>query len=124
MIIKNEVNLHDKSIEYIKEALGQYSEVEHMSIVENPIIHLYPKKDTYTEDGELAGYIDSLFFEAHIYNTKNMTVWKSSDLHDGIIPFEDLNVSQIKVFKDLSTMIVLRGRYRVSRNTAISIGKL
>lgn len=124
MIIKNEINLHEKSIDYIKESLGQYSEVDNMSIVENPIIHLYPKKDTYTEDGELTGFIDSLFFEAHIYNTKNMTVWKSCKLHDGIIPFDDINVSQIKVFKDLSTMIVLRGKYNVSPNTAISIGKV
>lgn len=124
MIITNEVALHQNSVNYAKETFEQYTEVDSMRYVENPIIHMYPKEDTYEENGELNGYIDALFFEAHIYDTKNMTVWKSKKLHDGIMPYADLNVSQIKVFKDLSTMIVLHGKYQISRSTAMSIGKV
>jgi hypothetical protein len=124
MIIKNEIELHQKSVEYIKETLGQYTEVDSLDTVENPIIHIYPIKDTYDKDGELDGYIDALFFEAHIYDTKNMKVCKSKKLHDGIMPFADLFIPQIKVFKDLSTMIVLHGKYNIGRYTAMSIGKV
>ncbi|MGE6259267.1 hypothetical protein ACQKCU_15410 [Heyndrickxia sporothermodurans] len=53
-----------------------------------------------------------------------MTVWKSRQLHDGIIPFSDLNVSQIKAFKDLSFMVALSGEYTFSLGTALSIGKV
>lgn len=123
MIVKNEVELHQNSVDYVKETFSMYTEVFDLNKgLKNPIIHIYPVEDTYNQDGELNGYIDALFFRIDVYDTQNMTVYKGTKLHDGILPFKDLNVSQIKVFKDLSTMIVLRGKYTVSVNhTAVDI---
>ncbi|ALS22146.1 hypothetical protein [Paenibacillus naphthalenovorans] len=115
MLINNQIELHQKSVDYVKEVFSKYIEVEQLdSIVTNPIIHIYPKKDTYEQDGKLNGYIDALFSEFHVYDTEKKTVWKSKRLHDGICPYEDLYVNQIKIFKDLSTMISLKGKYIVS----------
>ncbi|WP_133065299.1 hypothetical protein [Virgibacillus profundi] len=92
-----------------------YTEIYQISEqIKNPIMHMYPIKDTYDPDGGLSGYIDALFFKMNVYDTENMTVYKDENLHDGILPFKELNVSQIKIFKDLSTMIVLRGEYAIS----------
>jgi hypothetical protein len=94
-------------------------------VLKNPIIHIYPKYDTYNADGELEGYIDSLFCDIHVYDIERMTKWKSKRTHDGIMPFANLNIDQIKIFKDLSTMICLQGEYRLSgSSTAFSVGKI
>lgn len=125
-ITTNEIVLHNKSVDYINETLTQYTKVERLSeIIENPIIHMYPKKDTYDSDGELNGYIDALFFELYIYDTDKMTVWKSNRLHDAIMPAcKHIEIGQIKVFKDSSTMIVLNGHYTFSANAALSVLKV
>ncbi|MED3562382.1 hypothetical protein [Bacillus xiapuensis] len=117
MIVKNEVELHQNSVDYVKEVFSMYTEVYDLNKhIKNPIIHIYPVEDTYDQNGELNGYIDALFFKMNIYDTENMTVYKSEKLHDGILPFDNLHVSQIKIFKDLSTMIVLRGKYTITDN--------
>ncbi|PHA03034.1 hypothetical protein COE51_01440 [Bacillus pseudomycoides] len=119
MIVKNEVELHENSVEYLREVFTIYTEVDSLSrAVKNPIIHIYPEEDTYDEQGNLNGYIDSLFMTVCIYDTDKMTVYKSKNLHDGIMPFGMLNVSKIRIFKDLSTMIVLRGTYRINTSFA------
>lgn len=115
MIIKNEIEIHDKSVEYLKDIFSRYKEIYELNKnINNPIIHMYPVEDTHDEDGDLNGYIDALFFKLHIYDPENGTVYKGNRYHDGILPFKELNISQIKIFKDLSTMIVLRGRYNIS----------
>lgn len=118
MIVKNEVELHQESVKYIREVLGMYTEIDRLDDTKhfkNPIIHIYPIKDTYDVNGELRGYIDSIFFNLHFYDTENKTVWKSKRSHDAIIPFmANANFSQIKIFKDLSTLIALSGNYRVN----------
>lgn len=123
MIIKNEVELHQNSVDYMKEVFSMYTEVYDLSKgLKNPIIHIYPVEDTYDQHGELNGYIDALFFRVNVYDTQNMTVYKGTKLHDGILPFKDLCISQLKIFKDLSTMIVLHGNYTISVNhTAVDI---
>lgn len=125
MIINNEVELHEYSVSYMKRVFMQYKEIETLpSLVENPILHLYPVKDTYELDGELNGYSDSLFFNLNVYDPVNMVSWKSKQLHDGIIPFSEIMVQQIKIFKDLSTMISLSGSYKLSQMQGFSIGRL
>jgi hypothetical protein len=123
MIVKNEVELHQNSVNYVKEIFSMYTEVFDLNKgLKNPIVHIYPVEDTYDQSGDLNGFIDALFFRIDVYDTQNMIVYKGTKLHDGILPFKDLNVSQIKIFKDLSTMIVLRGNYTVSVNhTAVDI---
>ncbi|WP_339193763.1 hypothetical protein MKY95_18685 [Paenibacillus sp. FSL P4-0176] len=125
MIVKNEVVLHEHSVSYMKRVFMQYSEIETLpSLVENPILHLYPVKDTYELNGELNGYNDSLFFNLNVYDPVNRVSWKSKQLHDGIIPFSEVMVQQIKIFKDLSTMVSLSGSYRLSQMQGFSIGRL
>lgn len=118
MIVKNEVELHQESVKYIKEVLGMYTEIDRLDDTKhfkNPIIHIYPMQDTYDVNGELRGYIDAIFFNLHLYDTENKTVWKSKRPHDAIIPFmRNATFSQIKIFKDLSTLIALDGVYRVN----------
>lgn len=117
MIIKNEIELHQNSVDYVKETFSRYIEVYDLSKrIKNPIIHIYPVEDTFDKDGSLNGYTDALFFKIHVYDTENMTVYKGEKLHDGILPFKNINVSQIKIFKDLSTMLVLRGNYHIFVN--------
>ena len=115
MIIKNEIELHQESVDYAKRVLGGYLEVQHLEeVLNNPILHIYPIEDTHDKDGNLDGYIDALFCNIHIYDTENRRVLKRSKLYDGIIPQGNLSISQIKIFKDLSTMIVLHGKHRVN----------
>lgn len=124
MRILNDIDLHQESVDYLSKVFKEYREIEAIpDTIKDPIIHIYPKKDTYESDGELNGYTDALFSEIHIYEPHNMTVWKSRRLHDAINSFEDLTVKQIKIFKDLSTMITLSGRYRVSSFTALELRK-
>lgn len=118
-MVKNEVELHQESINYIHSTFSLYNEVNQLDVsITNPIIHIYPVKDTYDKEGELSGYVDALFFRVDIYDTENSTVCKGKKLHDAIIPFEELRVKQIKIFKDLSTMIVLKGSFQISINFA------
>jgi hypothetical protein len=122
MLIKNEVKLHPDSVKYINETLGQYTESKDTPfVIEDPVFHLYPVIDTFTEEGELIGFIDAVFFKLHIYDTKNMTVYKPKGIHDAIIPYNDIKVNQIKIFKDLSTLVHLRGKYELGYGTALTV---
>ena len=115
MITLNGIEIHQNSIDYVKEIFSKYTETTELkSTYKSPIIHMYAKEDTYDEQGNLNGYIDGLFFELHLYDTENSTVWKSNRYYDGICPFDDLRVSQIKIFKDMSTMIALSGLHEVN----------
>lgn len=124
MIVKNEIDLHRNSIEYINEVFKQYKEVNtFFDTVIDPIIHMYPKEDTYDESGKLNGYTDAIFCEIHIYDTSNLTVYKSQRLHDSLNSFSDLCVQQIKIFKDLSTLIKLKGTYKINFFTSLELRK-
>lgn len=123
MIVKNEVKLHQNSIDYLKKTLGQYTVVEKLEDeINNPIIHMYPVEDTFNEDGEKNGGTDSIFFRVDIYDTVKMTVYKGEKLHDNVMPFNNINVSQISIFKDLSTLLSFHGKYTVSEDfTSVSV---
>ncbi|WP_336763471.1 hypothetical protein [Paenibacillus sp. USHLN196] len=125
MIVKNEIKIHENSVNYMKRVFMQYKEIETLpNVVENPIIHLYPVKDTYETNGELNGYNDALFFQLHVYDPVGMVSWKSKQLHDGIIPFSEVMIQQIKIFKDLSTLVSLSGSYKMSQMQGFSIGRV
>lgn len=116
------VPIHQNSEAYLADVFEQYEEVEFMGEIENPIIHIYAKKDTYEiETGELNGYIDSLFCEYHFYDTKNMKCYKSNRNHDAIYFDNNIRVSNVKVFKDGSTLVQCYGKYDISYGTAIHL---
>jgi len=122
--ITNSFIIHQKSVDYMDDVFGKYVQDQHFErYIQNPIIHLYPTKDTYDQDGNLNGYIDALFMDIHIYDTINMKKYLLKN-KDGIFGDNNLTVSQIKAFKDGSTMIVLRGRYELFNGQAIHIMKL
>lgn len=122
-VVKNEVELHQNSVEYVLDTLSMYKEVDQFDeYINDPIIHLYPVADTYSQDGILEGFSDALFFKMDVYDTKMLTTRKGVKLHDGILPSPEVSFSQIKIFKDMSTMIVLRGKYIIpTSTTAVSI---
>lgn len=125
MLIKNEIELHSNSVQHMKETFAMYERSEDLDqVLENPIIHIYPKEDTYDSDGELNGFIDAIQFVVDIYDTNNKKVKKGTRLHDAIIPQTDWKVSQLKIFKDLSTMIVLIGKYEFAFFQALEINRV
>lgn len=113
------IPIHEESKQYIEETLSRYTEVYEMKHIENPIIHMYAKEDTLNEDGELNGYNDSLFFECHLYDTKKMEVYKTGN-KDSLWFGEGVQPSNVKLFKDGSTLVHLRnGKYKVGYYTSL-----
>jgi hypothetical protein len=120
------IPIHKDGELYIQEIKDSYEEVTSMNQIENPIIHMYAKEDTRDlNNGELYGYIDSLFCEYHFYDTKNNKVFKSKRNHDALYFDSEVQVFNVKVFKDGSTLIQLRsGKYEISSGTAVHIYKV
>ncbi|MDT0160423.1 hypothetical protein [Bacillus sp. AG4(2022)] len=117
------IPIHKNSRQYIIDTLGSYEAVDSMKLIENPIIHMYAKEDTLDlETGELNGYTDSLFSEYHFYDTKAMKVFRSKRFHDAIYFDSDVHVSNVKLFKDGSTLVQLsNGLYEISNGQAVHI---
>jgi hypothetical protein len=107
--MKIEVPITKFSEEYIIATLGQYKEISELEPISGRcIIHMYPKHDTVKDDNgdDLRGYLDAMNCDLHIYDVNKMTVYKT-EYHDAISLY-DTNLSiMVKVFKDLSTMIIL-----------------
>lgn len=116
------IPIHQESEKYIKETLSQYTEInKRIDFIDDPIIHIYAIKDTRDlGTGELNGYSDSLFCEYHFYDLKNETVYKSRQ-HDGLWFGEGVSPSNVKIFKDGSTLVQLRGRYDVMIGTSVHL---
>lgn len=119
------IPIHQESQQYIVKTFGWYEEVESMPLIENPIIHMYAKEDTLDlETGELNGDADSLFSEYHFYDTKASKVFKSKRIHDAMYFDTDVHVSNVKLFKDGSTLVQLsNGMYEISNGQAVHIYK-
>lgn len=118
--MKIEVPLYKESEKYIKETFSRYTESKKLPFsltLDNCIIHMYPHSDTYDDNGELNGYVDALFFRAHIYDVKNGVVYKS-EIHDAI--FTEANC-QIKYFKDMSTMVHFERPINIIMGRAIHV---
>jgi len=104
--MKIEVPLALKSHDHIRNLAKIYTETNEPPKIINgrTLIHIYPKSDTiedYSDDSH--GFVDALNCEIHIYNTDNMTVFKT-ERHDQVEMRVPCNV---RIFKDLSTMLII-----------------
>jgi len=118
-----EIDIMKESYEYIQKTFSQYTETDDPinKIEERAIIHLYPKEDTYDENGGLNGYTDALFFEGVIYDTKNMIFYRSKRKHDAV---RSAVPTETRAFKDLSTMIIIDGGVTINYLQEINVHKL
>lgn len=124
-LMQKVIDLHEFSLQYMERIGSIYTEEElaRDTIVSNPIIHLYAEKDTYSSDGELNGYIDSLFFKAIVYDTNLNIKYTLNRLHDAV-DFYKGTPNQTKIFKDGSTMLVAHGKYWVNPLTNLCLHRV
>lgn len=104
--MKIEVPLSHKSLQWINFLKDNYKETKELpsKINGRTLIHIYPKEDTLNDNNDNStGFVDVLNCEVHIYNTDNMTVFKTRK-HDQIEVEVPCNV---RIFKDLSTMLII-----------------
>jgi len=118
--MKIEVPLNEESVQLIQDTFTSYQEDDKIPKVlyGRTIIHVYPKKDTINEDGEYEGFYDSLFFNFDIYNTDNEKVYKRSALYDELVIETPC---RIRVFKDLSTMIIIDDNISIGGSQSILV---
>lgn len=118
MIIKNEINITEESEYKLRELFSRYKETEEQPEVINDwcVIHLYPKEDTINENGETNGYCDALFFDIHVFNCDNKTVYKARGWYDAIHVEKKC---ELRLFKDMSTMLIFRDGVEISWGQAI-----
>lgn len=125
--MSDSIKLHDMSVEYLKSVFKGYHErvVDSSSFssytIDEPIIHLYADSDTYAEDGQLNGYVDSLFFNAHVYDPIRMVVYDRGKF-DGLETWA-ADVNYVRIFKDGSTMISLKGKHIFNETAVLSAYK-
>jgi len=120
--MKIEVPISEDSQEYARKVLSQYEEVtEPIKEIESRcVLHLYPNHDTMIDEiDEITGYIDALFCELHVYDVQNRKVYKHKYC-DGVITNGVLNQST-RIFKDLSTMIIIEEPVKISYYTAVEV---
>jgi hypothetical protein len=117
-LVQDEIPLHQDSVEYL-DILSKYEKVdEFKKQFKSPVIHLYAKRDTYDENGDLDGYKDALFFECYIYEPDTMTVYKSPRLHD-TVRFNEATPNDVRIFKDGSTLLSFFGEVEVELLTSV-----
>ncbi|MEM4994831.1 hypothetical protein WKH56_19915 [Priestia sp. SB1] len=120
MKINMEVDLTVENLDYIEKVFSQYDESteEINEIKGRAIIHMYPKSDTHNKNGSLDGFIDALFFEAHIYDVDNNRVYRTGATKDEIqIDVE----SRVRFFKDLSTMIIINTPIKIRYGQSMTV---
>lgn len=117
------IKLHEQSIDYLNSVFKRYKKEENHErgiTLDKCVIHLYPIKDTYDENGNLSGYADSLFFRADIYDIVNFKKY-SHEYHDSILFMNDTPHPIIKIFKDGSTILHFEQGIGLTFFTSISI---
>jgi hypothetical protein len=113
------VSISDKSIRYIKDIFSKYTETGTLpDVIENVVIHMYPKEDTTPNDDDLNGYEDSIFSEVKIYMPKSKTVFIVPRLCDAVFVAKRNN---IRIFKDGSTCISISGKLSIDIGQAIHV---
>ena len=119
--MKIEVNHHPDSEEYIKKVFSMYTETDKAPdyIKGKCIIHMYPVLDTIVNGiyNDLEGFVDAYNCEVHIYNCTNKIVYKTKH-HDQIDIKADCRV---RIFKDISTMVIFDGGVRISYGQSIQV---
>jgi len=117
-----DVFLSNKSLEYIKSVFGGYTKTNTLpSVVENVVIHMYPKEDTTPNDEDVNGYMDAIFAKVKIYMPKIKKVFIVQRLCDAIFVEKGSNV---RIFKDGSTCISVDGKLNISIGREIRVGLL
>ena len=115
-----DVPLYKESEKLIAETFSEYKEGKELpkTLHGRTVIHMYPVKDTYDENGQLNGFIDSLFFRFDIYNIPTKKVYRKNGLYDEFV----IDVpTRVRAFKDLSTMIVIEKSVRIEGFQSILI---
>lgn len=122
MIIKRQIHLNKKSRHYLNE-LEKYEEVDTLPSVlyGRTIFHIYPKRDTLNR-GISRGFEDAIESKVAIYNSQENknTKYKSKRLHDEVASNAPV---RIRIFKDLSTMLIIDVPIRVEFNQSINISE-
>jgi hypothetical protein len=120
--MKIEVTHHKDSEYLINQTFEMYAETNEFpyTIEGRCIIHLYPESDTITDDG-LEGYQDAMNCKLAIFDCERRVVYYSKRMHDSVFL---LVPSSVKVFKDLSTMIIIDGGVNLSRGQGIIVDKM
>ena len=123
------VEICEKSKKYIEETFSEYmdgKEITWQNLFKNfegkIILHVYPTKDTINDDDEQStGYISSLLFDVHIYDTESMQKYVLKN-KDGI-SFEGFSDIGMQVFKDGSTLFELKGKIHIELFQKLTIRK-
>lgn len=116
------IPIEQESIEYLEKVFKDYKEVNKPieEIKGRCIIHIYPVEDTYNSKGELRGYCDAILCDMHVYDCKNEIVYKTNN-HDSV----SINAPcQTRIFKDLSTMLIIDGGVQLMYCTTLSVHEL
>jgi len=109
--VENRIELHPKSVEYMDEVMEQYTESDGSAPRDYPkgvILHMYPTKDVYDKKGNLCGYQDGLLFRLRIFDQATKKVYTYEN-RDAITLDYTADYMFVRVFKDMSTMVVIRG---------------
>lgn len=85
------------------------------------IVHMQPLQDTVSDNWNIYGFIDSYNCEIKIFDYKKKLFYVSQTLHDEI----DIQVPcKLRVFKDLSTMLIIRFPVRIKYARTVVIDKI
>jgi len=121
--MKMEVELSKKSQEYIDFLTENYTQIFECpkQITGSTLIHIYPMKDTLNDESEdSSGFEDALNCEIHIYDKDNRTVFVTKT-HDQIEVEVPCN---IRIFKDLSTMLIIDTPVRFGMFQSLEVRKV
>jgi len=118
--------LHKNSMDRVEEVYDKYDEIEGEVPIgpefrDGFIVHLQAKEDTYTEDGELHGFADSLIFQAIFFYPKRKKYFTTTG--DSVDVASGLETST-RIFKDGSTLIWCRDPAKAKLYQAIEIQPL
>lgn len=119
------IKLHKNSVDYLERIFEQYTDgqLNRNTVVSNPIVHMYAKKDTYANDGELEGFVDSLFFRVEIYDPINLIRYHIENFHDSI-NFNNVSPYEVKIFKDGSTLLAFTQDCRFRLLTTLQVDRV
>ena len=111
--------ISEQSVRYLSTIFSKYNKVDELpDVTDSPIIHMYPKEDTVTENGDLNGFRDALFSKVVIYIPGRREVYTVGGNCDAI----NINMrSNVRVFKDGSTCITIKGKCSINIYQEIEI---
>lgn len=120
--MKIEIPISRDSEQYITKIFAQYEQVYKpiKHIKEKCVLHLYPKEDTMIKGKDnITGYIDSMLFELYVFDVAERKVYKHKFCD--AINVNGVLSQQVKIFKDLSTMIVIEEPVKINYYKAVEV---